>query len=250
MTEMLYGRHAVIESLRADRRRPVRLFIAEGTVQSVIVDEALTLASAHRVPVASASRDDLAQLSGTEAHQGVLLETSPYPYAEVGTMLELAQTRSELALLLLLDLVQDVHNLGSLIRTAEAVGVHGIVIQDRRAAGITPATVNSSSGAAEHLLIAQVANLAQEIERLKDAEIWVAGLEDVDSARYYTSVDLKLPLAVVVGSESEGLRRLVRERCDWLMRMPMVGRINSLNAAVAGSVALYEVVRQRASTVS
>ena len=148
-------------------------------------------------------------------------------------------------MLLLLDLIQDVHNLGSLIRTAEAVGVHGLVIQERRAAGVTPATVNTSSGAAEHMLIAQVTNLPQEMERLKSRDLWTAGLEDASGAQLYNEVDLTAPLALVVGSESEGLRRLVRDRCDWILRIPMWGRINSLNAAVAGSVALYEVMRQR-----
>ena len=113
-------------------------------------------------------------------------------------------------------------------------------------AGITPATVNTSSGAAEHLLIAQVTNLAQEIERSKEAGVWIAGLEDVQGAQLYTEVSLTGPLGIVVGSESEGLRRLVRDRCDWMMRMPMHGHINSLNAAIAGSIALYEVLRQRA----
>ncbi|MBN1246270.1 MAG: 23S rRNA (guanosine(2251)-2'-O)-methyltransferase RlmB [Anaerolineae bacterium] len=245
MTETLYGRHAVTESLRAGRRRAVRLLLAQGTVQASIVDEMTALAAAHHVPVETVPRHDLQQLASTDQHQGVALETTGYPYASVSEMLDLAQERAEMPLLLLLDLVQDVHNLGSLIRTAEAVGVHGIVIQERRAAGITPATVNTSSGAAEHMLVAQVTNLAQEIESLKETEIWVAGLEDVYGAQLYTEVNLDVPLALVVGSESEGLRRLVRERCDWVMRMPMHGRINSLNAAVAGSVALYEVLRQR-----
>lgn len=245
MSEILYGRHAVAESLRAERRRPQRLLLAAGTEQAAIIEELMALADAQKVAVEDVSRHDLTRLVGTEQHQGVVLETSAYPYAEVYEMLDRATEREEAPLLLLLDLIQDVHNLGSLIRTAEAVGVHGVVIQDRRAAGITPAAVNTSSGAAEHMLVAQVANLAQEIANLKDAEVWVAGLEDVFGAQIYTEVDLTMPLALVVGSEGEGLRRLVRERCDWVMRMPMRGRIESLNAAVAGSVALYEVLRQR-----
>ena len=136
---------------------------------------------------------------------------------------DLAQTRQETPLLLLLDLVQDIHNLGSLLRTSEAVGVHGVVIQERRAAGVTPATVNTSSGAVEHLLVAQVTNLVKEIERLKTADLWIAGLEDVPDARSYTEINMILPLAIVVGSEGAGLRRLVRERCDWLMSILMRG---------------------------
>ena len=245
MRETLYGRHAVCESLRAARRHVSRLVMARSVVQTPITQEIASLARAHNVRIETVSSTELTQIAGTEQHQGVALETSGYPYISVDDMLDLAQSREEPPLLLLLDLIQDVHNLGSLIRTAEAVGVHGVIIQGRRAAGITPATVNTSSGAAEHLLIAQVTNVAQEIERLKAAELWIVGLEDVSGAQLYTEISLTVPLGIVVGSESDGLRRLVRERCDWLMRMPMRGHINSLNAAIAGSIALYEVLRQR-----
>ena len=221
--------------------------MAKGTVQTTITEEIISLAQAHNVRVDTVSRDELARIADTDQHQGVALETSEYPYTSVDDMLDLAQAREEQPLLLLLDLIQDVRNVGSLVRTAEAVGVHGVIVQDRRAAGITPATVNTSSGASEHLLIAQVTNLAQEIARLKTAEIWIAGLEDVSGAQLYTEVSLTVPLGIVVGSESDGLRCLVRDRCDWMMRMPMRGHINSLNAAIAGSIALYEVLRQRTS---
>jgi 23S rRNA (guanosine2251-2'-O)-methyltransferase len=219
--------------------------MANGIVQTTITEEIICLAHAHNVRVDTVPRKELTEIAGSDQHQGVALETSHYLYTNVDDMLDLAQAREEQPLLLLLDLIQDVHNVGSLIRTAEAGGVHGVIVQGRRAAGITPATVNTSSGAAEHLLIAQVTNLAQEVERLKRAEIWIAGLEDVSGAQLYTEASLTVPLGIVVGSESDGLRRLVRDRCDWLMRMPMRGRINSLNAAIAGSIALYEVLRQR-----
>jgi len=224
--ETLYGRHAVCESLRAARRNAYRLVMAKGIVQTTITEEILSLSQAHSVRVDTVPRNELTQIAGTDQHQGVALETSQYPYTSVDDMLDLAQAREEQPLLLLLDLIQDVHNVGGLIRTAEAVGVHGVIVQGRRAAGITPATVNTSSGAAEHLLVAQVTNLAQEIERLKAAEIWIAGLEDVSGAQLYTEASLTVPLGIVVGSESDGLRRLVRDRCDWLMRMPMRGHIN------------------------
>ena len=147
--------------------------------------------------------------------------------------------------LLILDLLQDVHNLGSLLRTAEAVGIHGAVIQRRRAAEITPTVVNTSAGAVEHLHIAQVSNIANTISALQESQIWVYGLEAARGAQRYDRVDLKGPLALVVGSEGQGLRRLVRERCDLLIEMPMLGKITSLNAAVAGSILLYEALRQR-----
>ncbi|MGC9521836.1 MAG: 23S rRNA (guanosine(2251)-2'-O)-methyltransferase RlmB [Anaerolineae bacterium] len=245
MRETLYGRHAVHESLRARRRSPYRLLVAEGADHASILDAIEVMATSQNVRIERVDRDDLDRLLGHDHHQGIALETSEYPYAGIYDMLDLAEERNERPLLLLLDLIQDIHNLGSLIRTAEAVGVHGVVIQERRAAGVTPATVNTSSGATEHLLIAQVTNLPQEMLRLKEHDLWMAGLEDVLGAQLYTEVDLSAPLGLIVGNEAEGLRRLVRERCDWLMRLPMRGNIGSLNAAVAGSIALYEVLRQR-----
>jgi len=245
--EWLFGRQAVHESLRAGRRQPVRLLLLEGVARAPIIDDITAAAQQRRIPIEKCSRQVLDRILGHEEHQGVALETSAYPYADIPAMLNLAQARREPPLLLLLDLIQDIHNLGSLLRTAEAVGAHGVVIQERRAAGVTPATVNTSSGAVEHLLVAQVTNLVKEIERLKTAELWIAGLEDAPGARPYTTTNMILPLAIVVGSEGAGLRRLVRERCDWLMSIPMRGRINSLNAAVAGSLALYEALRQRSS---
>ncbi|MGC9394313.1 MAG: 23S rRNA (guanosine(2251)-2'-O)-methyltransferase RlmB [Anaerolineae bacterium] len=251
MREWLFGRQAVRESLRAGRRYPSRLLLLEGAARAPVIDEIIAAAQQRHIPIEKASRQIIGRVVGHDEHQGVALETSGYPYADMHAMLALAHTRREPPLLLLLDLIQDVHNLGSLLRTAEAVGVHGVVIQERRAAGVTPATVNTSSGAVEHLLVAQVTNLAKEIERLKARDVsrpdvWVAGLEDAPGARTYTEVNMILPLAIVVGNEGAGLRRLVRERCDWLMSIPMRGQINSLNAAVAGSLALYEALRQRA----
>jgi 23S rRNA (guanosine2251-2'-O)-methyltransferase len=245
MRETLYGRQAVRESLRAARRTPHRLVLSEGLAHLPIIGEILELAETRPIAVARVSRNEMTRIVGHELHQGVALETSGYPYVGIHEMLDLATRQERAPLLLLLDLIQDVHNLGSLIRTAEAVGVHGLVIQERRAAGVTPATVNTSSGAAEHMLIAQVTNLPQEMDRLKSSDIWMAGLEDTSGAQLYTEIDMKAPLALVVGSEAGGLRRLVRDRCDWIIRIPMWGQINSLNAAVAGSVALYEAARQR-----
>lgn len=243
--EILYGRQAVREALRAARRRPYRLLIAEKLERAPIIEETLDLASRTGIPLVSAPRQELDRIGLSDAHQGIALEVSPYPYSDLETMLNLAKERNEPPLLLLLDLIQDTHNLGSLLRSAEAVGVHGVVIQERRAASITPAAVNTSSGAVEHMLIAQVTNLAQTIEQLKRLEIWIAGLDRGREAIALTRADLTLPLAIVVGNEGSGLRRLVRERCDWLIEIPMRGRIESLNAAVAGSLLLYEALRQR-----
>jgi 23S rRNA (guanosine2251-2'-O)-methyltransferase len=247
MRETLYGRQAVRESLRAARRTPYRLALMDRVLSVPITEEIEELAKAQGVPVVRVSRHEMANLVGEENHQGVALEVSGYPYISLYDMLDAVEEHERRPLFLLLDLVQDVRNLGSLMRTAEAAGVDGVIIQGRRAAGVTPGAVNASSGAVEHLLIAQVTNLSRAVEQLKDADVWVVGLEDVYGAKLYTESDLTVPLGVVVGSEGKGLRRLVRERCDWLMKLPMHGEINSLNASVAGSIALYEALRQRAA---
>jgi 23S rRNA (guanosine2251-2'-O)-methyltransferase len=218
--------------------------LAEGVRQTDVIGQIVSLAERAGVPVQRVARLDLDRL-GDVHHQGVALETSTYPYVALDDVLDAARSRGEPPLLLLLDLLQDPQNVGSLLRTAEAVGVHGAVIQRRRAVGVTPAVVSASAGAVEHLLVAQETNLAGAIERLKVEGVWVAGLEDWRDAQLYCEADLSGPLALVVGSEGEGLRRLVRERCDFLLRLPMHGQVTCLNAAVAGSVVLYEALRQR-----
>ncbi|MBN1813756.1 MAG: 23S rRNA (guanosine(2251)-2'-O)-methyltransferase RlmB, partial [Anaerolineae bacterium] len=244
MIETLYGRNGVCESLRAGRRKPYKVLLAEGVRETDIVDQIVSLARQAGVRTVRVQRQDLDQL-GDVHHQGVALETSDYPYSFLDKIIASARSRGEAPLILLLDLLQDPQNVGSLLRTAEAVGVHGVVIQHRRAVGITPAVVHASAGAVEHLLVAQVTNLVDAIGRLKGYDVWVAGLEAARDAQLYTKADLTGALALVVGSEGEGLRRLVRERCDFLLQLPMHGQVTSLNASVAGSVVLYEVLRQR-----
>jgi 23S rRNA (guanosine2251-2'-O)-methyltransferase len=249
MREILYGRNAVLESLRAGRRKPYKLMLAEGVRQTGVIGQIVFLAEQTGTPVNRTERPNLDRL-GNVNHQGVALETSEYPYSGLDAILSTPQSRHEVPLLLLLDLLQDPQNVGSLLRTAEAVGVHGVVIQRRRAVGITPAVVHTSAGAVEHLLVAQVTNLVNAIGRLKAHDVWVAGLEALHDAQLCHETDLNGPLALVIGSEGEGLRRLVRERCDFLLRLPMLGQVTSLNAAVAGSVVLYEALRQRGARVA
>ncbi|HEY73289.1 MAG: 23S rRNA (guanosine(2251)-2'-O)-methyltransferase RlmB [Chloroflexi bacterium] len=246
MREVLYGRNAVRESLRAGRRQAYKLLLAEGVRQTDIVGQIVSLAEQTGAVVQRVERRDLNRL-GDIHHQGVALETSRYPYSSLDDILTLARSRDELPLLLLLDLLKDPQNVGSLVRTAEAVGVHGMVIQRRRAVGITPAVVHTSAGAVEHMLVAQVTNLVRAIESLKERDVWVAGLEAVRDAQLYHQTDLNGALALVVGSEGQGLRRLVQERCDFLLQLPILGRVTSLNASVAGSVVLYDALRQRQS---
>jgi 23S rRNA (guanosine2251-2'-O)-methyltransferase len=245
MTELLYGRNAVREALRTRRRRCKRLLVAATPQKGDILDDITTLARQAHVPVEPTERHLLDKRLRGVNHQGVLLEANAYPYAELDDCLALATERGEPALLLLLDHIQDPQNLGTLLRTAEVVGVHGVVLPGRRAVGVTPAVVNASSGATEHLSIVMVSNLAQTIGLVKEAGVWVVGVEDDPRATVYDQADLVMPLALVVGAEGPGLARLTRERCDFLVRLPMRGAIASLNAAVAGSIVLYHAWRQR-----
>lgn len=241
-TEWLYGRNAVTEALRAGRRPLRRLLVASGAREGGLRALAEGADRAKLTP-AETPRDQLDRLVQGANHQGVVLEVGPYPYAEADELLA-----AEVAggpLFLLLDQLQDPQNVGTLLRSAEAVGVTGVLIPEHRAAAITPAVANASAGATEWLRIARVTNLTRTITQLKERNVWVAGLEGVPEARPIGAADLRGALAIVVGSEGGGISRLVRESCDFLIRLPMRGRIGSLNAAIAGSLALYAADRQR-----
>lgn len=236
MKEILYGRNAVYETLRARRRDVFRLQVAEGAQEKGRLARIIESAIQRKTTVERVPRAGLDKIHVN--HQGVALEAGGYPYAELTDIFELAESRGEPLFVLLLDALNDPQNFGALLRTAEAVGVHGVVIPLRQTVTVTPAVVNASSGASEHLLIAQ-ANLHQAIESLKEAGAWIVGLESGGQAQDQESFRLDGALGLVVGSEGEGMRPLVRQSCDLLMKLPMVGKIESLNAAVAGSVALY-----------
>jgi len=244
-SDLLYGRQAVRESLRAGRRRFDTLHLVTGMKSSPLLVEIEKVARETGISVEMVERQQLDEWLSEANHQGVALRASRYPYAHLDEALLLAQTRGQDPLLLLLDRVQDPQNLGTLLRTAEACGVHGTILPRHRAAAVTPAVVNASAGAVEHLLVCQETNLVATIKALQAEGVWIAGLEAQPDAQPLGSVDLRGPLGVVVGSEGYGLSRLVGETCDWLVELPMAGRINSLNAAVAGSILLFDVVRQR-----
>ncbi len=245
MREILYGRQPVRETLRAGRRRIFRVLLASGVRPTGIVGQILALAEKAGIAVQAADRQELDKLGGEVNHQGLAAEVSGYPYVDLQEPLEAARQSGTPPFILLLDHIQDPQNLGSLLRTAEAAGVHGVVIPSRRAAGVTAAAVRASAGAAEHVRVVQIANLVRAMEELKTEGVWIAGLEAGTGAQLYTEADMSGPLGLVVGSEGKGLARLVRERCDFLIRLPMSGQVESLNAGVAGAVALYEVCRQR-----
>jgi 23S rRNA (guanosine2251-2'-O)-methyltransferase len=236
MKEFIYGRNPVYETLKAKRRTFFRLVLAEGVREKGRLVDILDLAKPFKIPVERTPRNHLDKIN--DSHQGVMLETSAYPYVTLDDILEKAARLKEPLFVLLLDSLQDPQNLGTLIRTAESVGVHGILIPGHRAAEITPAVVSASSGASEHMLVAQD-NLAQSISRLKESGAWVVALDEDPGSQDPSDIRLDGPLALVVGSEGQGIRPLIRESCDFLLRLPMQGKIESLNAAVAGSVVLY-----------
>jgi 23S rRNA (guanosine2251-2'-O)-methyltransferase len=236
MREWIGGRNPVYELLRAGRRQIFRVLVAQGVQEKGRISENLRLANSRKIPVEWAPRSRLDTLAS--GHQGVVVEASAYPYADLSDILRRAARLREDAFILVLDSLQDPQNLGSLLRTAEAVGVHGVLLPYRRTATVTPAVVSVSSGASEHMLIAQV-NLHQGIQALKEAGLWIVGLERGPGAAPPNQIRLDGPLALVVGNEGEGMRALVRDSCDFLLQLPMRGMIDSLNAAVAGSVALY-----------
>ena len=236
MKEWITGRNPVYEALTAGRRHFFKLQLAKGVEEKGRLLEIIHLAKKLKIQLQVVNRQQLDSLG--ENHQGVALEASAYPYSYLDDILLLAAQHQQKPFWLLLDILQNPQNLGTLVRTAEAVGVHGIIMPERRAAGVTPAVVHASAGATEHMLIAQM-NLAQAITELKAADVWVAGLEGGSGSQPVDQVPLDGALALVVGSEGEGLRRLTRESCDYLLRLPMEGRVESLNAAVAGSVVLY-----------
>ncbi len=245
MSDFLYGRHAVLEALRAGRAIE-EIQIARGVHTHGALDEVIALAKKANVPVRGVGREELDRL--VRNNQGVVARIGEYTYYEIEDLLAVAQERGEPAFLLMLDSVQDPQNFGTLLRTAEAVGVHGIIIAERRAVGVTPAVVKASAGAVNYLKIARVTNLSRAIEELKRANVWVYGVEHVPEAIELGHADFKVPVALVLGSEGEGLGRLVRERCDLLLSLPMWGQVSSLNVAVAGSIVLYNAKMQRVGT--
>ncbi|MDF2668402.1 MAG: methyltransferase [Paenibacillus sp.] len=182
-------------------------------------------------------------------HQGVVAQVTAYDYIELEELINKAQENGNVPFLLILDEIEDPHNLGSILRTADCAGVHGVIIPKRRSVGLTATVSKTSAGAIEYVPVARVTNLAQTIERLKEAGIWIAGA-DVSGEQNVYKADFKMPLAIVIGNEGKGIGRLIKDKCDFLVTLPMQGRINSLNASVAASVLMYEVVRQRTSPVS
>ena len=249
--EWLYGRHAVEEALRAGRRKVFRVLLAEAGKDAKAgrgerlgeIEELARRAKAQIERVPPARLDALTKVG--HHHQGVAAEVTPFRYATLAETVQLCRDAGNQALLLILDSLQDPQNFGTLIRSAEASGVTAIVMLDRRQVEVTPAVSNASAGAVEHMQICLANNLPRAVQELQEAGLWVYALQAEPEAVLYTQADLSGPLGLVVGSEGKGVGRLVRERCDGALEIPMLGKIESLNAAVAGSIVLYEAVRQR-----
>ena len=245
MPDYVWGRNPVLETLRSNRQVR-RLLLADGQRDAPSVAAILQEAARRHIPIETVPRHRLDQLSQGAVHQGCLAVVEARKYATLEQILDFARQKKEDPFLLILDAIQDVNNLGSLLRSAEATGVHGVIIPLHEAAEVNATVVKTSAGATEHLLIAQETNLTRTIDFLKKQNVWVIGL--VGEARTaYDKADLTGPLALVVGNEGKGISRLVREHCDLLITLPMRGSVNSLNAAVAGSIALYEALRQRSN---
>ncbi len=243
-TERIYGRHPVLEALRSGAEVR-RVLLADGQKRGSIIEEIVQAAEERAVRVEWVSRPSLERMVESDAtHQGVVAELAPFRYASVESILARAESREEAPFLLLLDGIQDVHNFGALLRTAESAGMHGAIIPTHRAAGVTPTVYKSSAGAVHYLPIAQVTNLTQTIKQLQARGLWFVGL-DMEGEQLYHEANLGGPLGVVVGAEGRGLGRLVAESCDFLVRLPMHGNVDSLNASVAGAILIYEALRQR-----
>lgn len=245
MTEFLYGHWGVMEALRANRREIEQLLVTESTDERGRVAEIVALAEKRGINVRRVPRRIMDDLADGGSHQNVVLRASPYPFVDLDDAFDLAQKRSEKPFFLLLDLLKDPQNVGSLLRVADAVGVHGVILPERRTVSITPAVVNASSGAIEHLNVIVVTNLVNTMKELKARDVWLVGLDIGPEIAPIDRTDLNMALGLVLGSEGEGMRRLVRDTCDMLLSLPMRGQVASLNVATVGSIALYAAWQAR-----
>ena len=241
-TDLIEGRNAISEALKSGRTLD-KVFVADGDTDRAL-SRLAALAREAGAAVVQVDRRRLDQMSQTHAHQGIIAQAAAHSYATVEEILQRAADRGEAPLLILCDELSDPHNLGAILRTAECAGAHGVIIPKRRSVGLTAVVAKTSAGAVEHMPVARVSNLASTIEDLKRQGIWVFGTDAAGTTDLYHA-DFQGPTAIVIGSEGFGMSRLVAERCDLLLSIPMKGQINSLNASSAAAVLLYEAVRQR-----
>jgi len=243
MADIIEGRNPVIEALKSGRTLN-KILLARDSGKHSTVAEILYLSRSRRIPIEYVTKNIIDRLSITRAHQGVIAYVAAREYITLEDLITISKERNELPLYCILDGIEDPHNLGAIIRTAEASGVHGVVIRSRRAVGLTAAVAKASAGAVEYLPVAKVSNISQAIETLKKSHTWVIGIDPAGEIDY-SKVDFHLPTAIVIGSEGKGLADLVKKRCDYLVSIPMRGRITSLNASIAAALVMYEAFRQR-----
>lgn len=240
--DQVEGRNAVLELLESGRDIN-KILVANGEKHGSI-HKILAIAKERKIIVTEMERNKLNQIAQTPNNQGVIAIVPPYNYCEVEEILEEAKRKDEMPFILILDGIEDPHNLGSIIRTAETAGVHGIIIPKRRAASVNSTVSKVSAGAVEYMKIARVNNINETIRYLKEQDVWICGT-DMDTNIIYTKQDYKMPIAIVIGSEGFGMSRLVKENCDFLVKIPMKGKITSLNASVSAGIIMYEVVKNR-----
>lgn len=240
--DLILGRNAVIEALKSDRTIEC-LYVSKGDLEGSI-KVALGLARDKGVVVKEADRRKLDTMCEGLNHQGIVAKVTPFKYCEVNDILDVAEKKGEKPFIVILDEIEDPHNLGSIIRTAELCGVHGIIIPKRRNVGVTSTVYKCSAGAIEHMKIAKVTNINSTIDMLKEKGIWIYGA-DIEGKDYSYNTDFSGPCALIIGSEGKGISNLTLKKCDLLVKIPMVGKINSLNASVAGGIMMYEVLKGR-----
>ncbi|MGB1285598.1 MAG: 23S rRNA (guanosine(2251)-2'-O)-methyltransferase RlmB [Aggregatilineales bacterium] len=245
MPEFVYGNWPVMECLIAGRRKIETLLLSERLDEKGMTGEVIAQANKNNVPIKRVQRRILDDLSDGANHQGVLLRVGRYPYVQLDDIFDTAAERGEKPFILLLDLLKDPQNVGSLMRVADAVGIHGVILQERRGVSVLPSVVAASSGAVEHLNVVQVTNLVQTMRQLKERDVWIVGLDVGPDVPALDKTDLNMAIGLVPGSEGDGLRRLVRDTCDLLVTLPMRGKVGSLNVATAGSIALYSAWQAR-----
>ena len=243
MAEQIEGRNPVLEALRAGHEL-IKIYLLKNEASSGPLREIAGQAVKRGIPVHPVEHEILDRMAVTRNHQGVIAMAAEWKYASLEEIVAQASQKSEPLFILLLDGVEDPQNLGSILRTAEAAGVHGIIIPERRAAGLTSVVGRASAGAIEHIAVARVTNLTKTMEELRKYGLWFTGVE-MDGNVEFRGADLKGPMGLVIGGEGKGISRLVREHCDQIVRIPMWGKINSLNVTAATAIALYEVRRQR-----
>ncbi|MGN7360944.1 23S rRNA (guanosine(2251)-2'-O)-methyltransferase RlmB [Paenibacillus sp. SAF-054] len=241
--EIIGGKHSVIEALKSGRTIN-KIWVAENA-QKHLTQPIIIEAKKLGIVIQQVDKRKLDQLAPGMQHQGVVAQVAPYAYAEVEDILLAAEDKGEPPFILLLDEIEDPHNLGSILRTADCTGVHGVIVPKRRSAQVTATVSKTSAGAAEYVPVARVTNLGQTIDALKEKGIWVVGTDVSAAAGIYETNVFDGPVAIVIGNEGKGMGRLIREKCDVLIKLPMNGQINSLNASVAAGVVMYEVLRRR-----